>query len=129
MYWLKKLTPTHTYFLNILISLKKNEIEMPLWLITTKTSLLGPGKYRTIALLNSMYKVYTSILNYFLDDHCRVNNIIGIGQAAAKRGSWGCIDQLLISKAIMEEMASKRKKIVCYGLTIRKPSILYPMIS
>ena len=56
-----------------------------------------------------MYKVYTTILNYFLDDHCRVNNIIGIEQAAAKRGSWGCTDQLLINKTIMEEVTSKRK--------------------
>ena len=41
MNWLKKLISTHTYFLNILISLKKNEIEMPLWPSTTKTSLLS----------------------------------------------------------------------------------------
>ena len=126
-HWLKKLTSTHTYFLNILISLKKNETEILLWLSTTKTSLLAknsntnrPENYRPIALQNSMYKVYTSILNYFLDDHCRVNNVIGIEQAAAKRGSWGCTDQLLINKAIMEEVTSKRKNIVCVWLDYKK---------
>ena len=63
MHWLKKLTSTHTYFLNILISLKKNEIEMPLWLSTTKTSLLAknsntnrPENYRPIALQNRCIK-------------------------------------------------------------------------
>ena len=100
---------------------------MPLWLSTTKTSLLAKNSntnrsenYRRIALQNGMYKVYTSILYYFFDDHCRVNNIIQIEQAVAKRGSWGCTDQLLINKAIMEEVASKRKNIVCVWLDYEK---------
>ena len=102
MHWLKKLTSTHTYFLNILISLKKNEIEMRFWLNSIETSLFAknsynnkPENYRSILLQNSMYKVYTSILKYLLDDHCHVNNIIGIEQAPAKRGSWSCNDQFL----------------------------------
>ena len=53
-------------------------------------------------------------------DHCHVNNIIGIEQAAAKRGSWGCTDQLLINKAIMEEVTSKKKNIVCVWLDYKK---------
>ena len=40
MYWLKKVTSTHRHFLNILISLKKNEPEVPQWLSTTRTTLL-----------------------------------------------------------------------------------------
>ena len=127
MYWLKKLTSTHGYFLNILISLNRNEIQMPLWLSTTRTALLPknsetnrPENYRPIALQNSMYKTYKSILNYFLEDHCRVNNILGIEQAAAKKGSWGCTDQLLINKAIMEEVKSKRRNLVCVWLDYKK---------
>ena len=76
MYWLKKVTSAHRHFLNILISLKKNELEVPLWLSTTRTTLLPknsgtdrPENYRPIALQNSRYKVYTSILNHFLEDH------------------------------------------------------------
>ena len=127
MYWLKKLTSTHGYFLNILISLNRNEIQMPLWLSTTRTALLPknsetnrPENYRPIALQNSMYKIYASILNYFLEDHCRVNNILSIEQAAAKKGSWGCTDQLLINKAIMEEVKSKRRNLVCVWLDYKK---------
>ena len=100
---------------------------MPLWLSTTRTALLPknsetnrPENYRPIALQNSMYKIYTSILNYFLEDHCRVNNILGIEQAAAKKGSWGCTDQLLINKAIMEEVKSKRRNLVCVWLDYKK---------
>ena len=61
-----------------------------------------------------------SILNYFLEDHCRVNNILGIEQAATKKGSWGCTDQLLINKAIMEEVKSKRRNLVCIWLDYKK---------
>ena len=127
MYWLKKLTSTHGYFLNILISLNRNEIQMTLWLSTTRTALLPkhsemnrPENYGPIALQNSMYKIYTSILNYFLEDHCLVNNILGIEQAAMKKGSWGCTDQPLINKAIMEEVKSKRRNLVCVWLDYKK---------
>ena len=61
-----------------------------------------------------------SILNCFLEDHCRVNNILGTEQAAAKKGSWGCTDQLLINKAIMEEVKSKRRNLVCIWLDYKK---------
>ena len=64
-----------------------------------------PKDYRPIALPNSMYKVYTFILNYFSDDHCRVNNIIGIKQATTTRVSWDCSNQLLINKAEKENIA------------------------
>ena len=134
MYWLKKVTSTHRHFLNILISLKKNELEVPISLSTTRTTLLPknigtdrPENYRPIALQNSMYKVYTSILNHFLEDHCQINNILGIEQAAAKKGSWGCTDRLLVNKTTMEEVVSKRRNTVCVWLNVRKPSTLYPM--
>ena len=127
MYWLKKLTSAHRYFLNILISLNRNEIQIPLWLSTARTALLPknsktnrPENYRPIALQNSMYKIYKSILNHFLEDHCHVTNILGIEQAATKKGSWGCTDQLRINKAIMEEVESKRRNLVCVWLDYKK---------
>ena len=54
--------------------------------------------YRSIALQNTMYKVYTAILGDFISDHCEKNGIITEEQAAGKHGSWGCSDQLLINK-------------------------------
>ena len=117
----------HRHCLNILISFKKNELEVPLWLSATRTTLLPknsgtdrPENYRPIALQNSMYKVYTSILNHFLQDHCQVNNILGIEQVAAKKGSWGCTDQLLVNNTIMEEVVSKRQNTVCVWLDYKK---------
>ena len=79
-----------------------------------------PENYRPIALQNNLYKVYTSILNYFLEDHCRQNNIIALEQAAAKKGSWGTTDQLLLNKTIMNNIIKNRRNAVCVWLDYKK---------
>ena len=73
-------------------SLLTGQTQVPQWLSLSKTNLLPkntdthkPENYRPIALQNNLYKVYTSILNHFLADHCRENKIISIEQAAGKK--------------------------------------------
>ena len=39
----------------------------------------------------------------FMIDHCTNNNIITTEQTGGKQGSWGCADQLLIHKMILDE--------------------------
>ena len=92
MYWIKKLTACHSYINTIMESLLVGQTQMPRWLSLTKTILLAKNSdthqaqnYRPIALQNNFYKVYTSILNHFLEDHCRENNIVSIEQAAGKK--------------------------------------------
>ena len=96
MLWIKGLSATHPYLLRILKEVTVGEADIPSWLAITKTMLTPknqdmhpPENYRPIALQNNMFKVYTSILNHFLQDHCETNNIITSEQAAAKKGSWG----------------------------------------
>ena len=76
--------------------------------------------YRPIALQNTMYKVYTAILADFIMDHCESNKIITEEQAAGKRGSWGCSDQLLINKMIYDQVTSKRRNLVTVWLDYKK---------
>ena len=127
MFWIEKLTATHMYLLNILIGLKEGHIEIPGWLSLTGTLLLPknsittkPENYRPIAIQNNLYKVYTTTLNHFLQDHCRENNIITDEQAAAKHGSWGCTDQLLVNKAIMKEVTNGKKNLFCIWMDYKK---------
>ena len=91
MYWIKKLTACHSYINTIMESLLLGQTQMPRWLSLTKTILLAKNfdthqaqNYRPIALQNNFYKVYTSILNHFSEDHCRENNIVSIELAAGK---------------------------------------------
>ena len=77
--------PTLTYLFE---KTYKCEGEHPTWLTATSTDLLPKnndthvGKnYRPIALLNIMYKLYTSCINSFLSDYLLRNNIISPEQA------------------------------------------------
>ena len=86
--WIKRLSATHPYLLRILKEVMVGEADMPTWLAITKTMLTPknqdmhqPENYQQIVLQNNMFKVYTSILNHFLQDHCETNNIITPEQA------------------------------------------------
>ena len=111
--------------------------DIPSWLGIIRTMFIPknrnthqPENYRPIALQNNMYKLYTSVLNYFLQGHCEANNIITPHQAAAKEGSWGCTDQLLINKEEMEEVKANRKNIYCVWLDYKKAfdSVSHPWL-
>ena len=67
--------------------------------------------YRPIACLNITYKLYTSLLNTFLEDHCAVNIIITV-EAGGRKHSWGCTDQLLINKMVLDQVKKQRKKLL-----------------
>ena len=85
------------------------------WLTLARTILLRKSQdtknaknYRSIACLSIVYKLYTSCLNIFLQNHCEVNNIITSEQAGGKRSVWGCTEQLLINKSILSEVRQRK---------------------
>ena len=125
--WLKKLRSVKVHYKQQQKQFLRNESEPPNWLLTSKTLLLPKNEmtsqaqnYRPIALQNTMYKAYTAILADFIMDHCESNKIITEEQAAGKRGSWGCSDQLLINKMIYDQVTSKRRNLVTVWLDYKK---------
>ena len=124
--WLKRIKSTKEHNKQQLVHLLQIKLEPPEWLLTTKTLLLPKNmtsqaqNYRPIALQNTMYKVYTAILADFISDHFEKNRIITEGQAAGKRGSWGCSDQLLVSKMIYDQVAGNRRNLVTIWLDYKK---------
>ena len=40
-----------------------------------------------------MFKLYTSYINTFVQQHCEINIIVTTEQAGGKRGVWGCLEQ------------------------------------
>ena len=127
--WIKRLSATHSYLLRILKEVMVGEADIPSWPAIRKTMLIPknqdthqPENYRPVALQNNMFKVYTSILKRFLQDHCETNSIITPEQAAA--------NQLLINKEVMDEVRKVRKNMFCVWLDYRKAfdSVSHPWL-
>ena len=89
--WYKKLDYYRENFVTLLQNTYDVEIDLPDWLSLAKTTLTPNNEnnhtaknYRPIACLNIMYKIYTSCLNIFLQEHCIRNNTISPEQAGGK---------------------------------------------
>ena len=59
-------------------------------------------------------------MNIFLTGHCDQNNIIISEQVAGKKGVWGCVEQLLLNKAVLSEVKKKRRNIFTVWLDYKK---------
>ena len=60
-------------------------------------------------------------------DHCESNNnIVTEEQAAGKRNSWGCNDQLLINKMIYEEVKENQRNLTTVWLDYKKAFDIVP---
>ena len=86
----------------------------PTWLTTGKTILIPkseetnkPKNYRPITCLPTFYKIITSIIKNRIHHHLTSENMLPIEQKGCQKGSYGCKDQLLIDKAILEEAKKK----------------------
>ena len=105
----------------------KGELQLPPWLTRASTTLLPKNNetkiaknYRPIACQNLMYKLYTGCINTFLQDHCEDNGIVTTEQAGGKKEVWGCLEQLLINKTILEEVSKHRRDLVVIWLDYQK---------
>ena len=92
------------------------EYDFPAEIVLAKTVLIPKNEntkiaknYRPIACLNIMYKLYTSCLNLFIQDHCESNEIVTDEQG--KKGVWGCTEQLLTNKAVSKKVKKNKDKI------------------
>ena len=126
-FWLKNLTCLHKSFLLHLQEIFSGMQQIPDWISTSRTILIPknqethlPNNFRPIACQNIMFKAYTSIVNTFLDDHCTSNGIIATEQAGGKKGSWGCTDQLLINRMILDEVRTHKRNLVSMWFDYKK---------
>ena len=73
-----------------------------------------------------MFKLYTSCINTFVQQHCEMNNIVTTEQAGGKRGVWGCLEQLLINKTVINEEKQNLRNLVTVLLDYQKAFDLVP---
>ena len=126
-FWLKQLTALHQHLLNVYNQAIEDPERLPNWFTRAQTYLLpnckdteNPKNYRPIACLSTSYKVLTSILTERSYTHITKNNILPEEQRGCIRNSYGCKDQLLINKMIMEDCKKKKKNLSMSWIDYRK---------
>ena len=81
------------------------------FLIPKNADTSSPKNYRPITCLSTTYKLLTSILSDSIYKHLEENNLYPIEQKGCKRGTYGCKDQLLINKMILEDSNNNKKNL------------------
>jgi len=126
-FWLKHMDALHEDLAREYTKIIKTPMGSPHWLTQGLTYLLpktdetrNPKNYRPITCLPTMYKILTRIITertyIFLD----TNKLLPPEQKGCKRGSYGCKDQLLINKMILEDSKNKRKNLSTAWIDYRK---------
>ena len=126
-YWMKNCHSTRKKTFELFKEVSKGEKDLPEWLVKARTTLAAkneetrnPKNYRPIACENIMMKTYTGTLALLLDEHLNENNIIASEQAGAKKGMWGCTDQLLINRVVTKEVTKGRRNVNMIWLNYKK---------
>jgi len=80
----------------------------------------NPKNYRPVTCLSTIYILMTSIISRRMQKYMDDENLMQKEQKGCCSGSKGCKDQLLISKAIIQECKCRKKICICHRLIVRK---------
>ena len=126
-FWLKNLSSVHEDLTTAYNDTLKNPEKQPDWLTEGLTYLLpkteetkNPKNYRPINCLPTMYKILTSILTERTYAFLEENELLPTEQKGCKRGSYGCKDQLLINKMILENCARSKRNLSSAWIDYKK---------
>ena len=103
------------------------DAEFPTWLPGPRTVMINkqenpaPQDHRPITCLNNIYKVVTSVINEALKSYEKFQQLLQLDQKGSKPSSMGCIDNLLLDKAILEDAKGTEKIFDAPGLTFKRP--------
>jgi hypothetical protein len=130
-FWLKQLTATHKRIAALFNKLIEED-QIPEWLTaevtfhTPKYDIENPKNYRPVTCLPTIYKLITSIISRHTQIYMDGEKLMPKEQKGCNRGSKGCKDQLLISKAIPQECKSREKNVRMAWIDYQKASDRVP---
>ena len=126
-FWLNSLSKGHQKLAALLSCVVETPENAPDWLSEGITYLLpktketkNPKNYRPITCLTTTYKLLTSILTERTYNFMESNELFPIEQKGCKRGSYGCKDQLLINKMLLEHCKMKHRNMSMAWIDYRK---------
>ena len=119
-FWLNALLSSHFTFTRLLNEIMENPEKAPKWMCKGTTFLLAksndtkdPKNYRPITCLSTTYKLLTSMLTDKTYSHLEQNDLFPLEQKGCRRGSYGCKDQLMINKVILEKCEKRKRNLSC----------------
>jgi len=125
-FWLKQLTATHKHIAALFNKLIEED-QIPEWLTARVTFLIpknkntdNPKNYRPVTCLPTIYKLFTSIISRRMQKYMEDENLMPKEQKGCCRGSQGCKDELLISKAILQECKRRKKNLFMAWIDYQK---------
>jgi hypothetical protein len=69
-----------------------------------------PSNFRPIACLNTCYKLVTSFISMFVDQHARRNNILPPEQIALQKRVWGCTHALILDQTVVADAQYQKQR-------------------
>jgi hypothetical protein len=69
-----------------------------------------PSNFRPIACLNTCYKLVTSFISMYVEQHARRNNILPPEQIALQKGVWGCTHALILDQTVVADAKYQRQR-------------------
>ena len=126
-FWLNCISKGHNRLASLLSELVENPETAPEWMTEGVTYLLpknkdtkNPKNYRPITCLTTTYKILTSILSERTYTFIENNEVFPLEQKGCKKGSYGCKDQLLINKMLLEHCKSKHRNMSMAWIDYKK---------
>ena len=119
---IKQSRSTRKATFNIFKKISSGEHRLPEWITKARTTLVAKNKdsHNPIACENVLLKTYTGTIVQLIEEHLTENSIICSEQAGAKKGSWGCIDQLMINKVVTDEVLKGCRNLSMMWLDYKK---------
>ena len=125
--WLDALFSTHAQLALNFNSIMTDPTTTPKWfyqgttyLLAKSTDTVNPNNHQPITCLSTLYKLFTSILTDRTYRHLEQQNILPTEQKECRRVSYGCKDQLLINKVILQHANSKFRNLSTAWIAYKK---------
>ena len=126
-FWLNSLHELHKPLTDSFNKIINDPGNIPDWLTEGTTYLLpknadtkNPKNYRPITCLTTTYKILTSIITDRMYTFLEQNSTLPQEQKGCKRNSYGCKDQLLINRMILENCRTKKRNLSAAWIDYKK---------
>ena len=126
-FWLNTFTSAHDDHAKMFNKAVLEPESAPAWLTKGITYLHpksneteNPKNYRPITCLTTLYKILTSIITERTYTFLDANDLLPTEQKGCKRGSYGCKDQLLIDKMILENCKTNSRNLATAWIDYKK---------